>query len=144
MKPSLPSRYLFIVLIVTTLLAAATIFAGCTQPAPSSPGSSSPPLQIFPTATPSPEVTATKTDSSHIVVTFAGGADNGQILELDATVTDSQGASTNQHIGNKLATTPIGAGDSITFTGSYGGNAHIVVTAWFTDGSTKQMLDTSL
>jgi len=147
MKTSSSSRYLLPALCVGILLLAMTVFAGCTQPAPAPATPAPQPIQIFPTATPAPtqaEVSAMKPDSSHIVITYNGGSTRGRILELDATVTDSRGQNTTQHIGDKLATTPVGGGDSIKFNGVYSGSVHVIATGFFTDGSTRVMLETDL
>ena len=146
MKFSPPSRYLFVLCIGTLLLATAVI-AGCTQP-PSSPGAPTPaPLQIFPTATPEPTpavVSVAKPDTSHIVITYNGGTDRANIIEVDATVTDDKGESQNQHLGDRLATSPVGGGSRLQFNGLYSGSNRVVISAWYADGSSKPLLDTTV
>ena len=142
-----PSRpHLFLVLCMGTLILAATLFSGCTQPVSPTPA----PVetqQVTPIASPSPTpapVSAVKTDSSHVIVTFNGGPDRARIIELDATVTDSKGQNSTQHIGDRLGTSPVGEGGTIRFTGSYESTAHIFVSAWYSDGSSRQLLDSDL
>ena len=137
---------LFLVLCIGTLFLSTTLIAGCTVPIPAQ-SPATPPIQIFPTPTPSPTpayASAVKPDSSHVIITFDGGADRARIIELDATVTDSKGESQTQHIGDKLATSPVGAGSAIRFTGSFSGKTHVFVTAWYADGSTRAVLETDI
>jgi hypothetical protein len=147
MTTRIPRSNLLLVLCVAALVLGATLLAGCTQPAAPSQNPSSPPIQIFPTPTPSPTpvyVSAAKPDTSHVIVTFNGGPDRARIIEVDATVTDSSGRSQTQHIGDRLATSPVGAGSAIRFTGLYSGKTHVFVTAWYNDGSNRAMLETDI
>jgi hypothetical protein len=145
MTSQFPST-LFLALCIGTLLLGTTLIAGCTVPMPAQ-SPATPPIQIFPTPTPSPTpayASVAKPDTSHVIITFDGGPDRARIIELDATVTDSQGRSQTQHIGDKLATSPVGAGSAIRFTGLYSGKTHVFVTAWYADGSTRSVLETDI
>jgi hypothetical protein len=147
MKISPPSRYLLLGLCIGTLLAATTIFAGCTQPAPAPAAPAPAPLQIFPTPTPEPTpavVSVEKPDTSHIVITFNGGPDRANIIEIDATVTDNKGESQTQHLGDRLATSPVGGGSKLQFNGLYSGGSRVFISAWYADGSSRQLLDTTV
>lgn len=106
--------------------------SGCTQPA----------LQQ-PQQAPAP-VTAAQNDDSHITISYHGSTDTASLLELEATVTDSKGKSQTQSVGDHLSTTPLRYTATISFTGSFGGNDHVLVTGYFLDGSQKLMLDTTL
>jgi hypothetical protein len=90
------------------------------------------------------EVTAVQPDNSHIVITYQGGPDMEKIVELETTVNDSAGKSKTQSIGSRLATTPITIHGTDTFTGAFEGKDHVVVTGYFTDGSHKVLLDTTI
>jgi len=94
-------------------------------------------------ATPGP-VTADKTDPSHITVAFRGGPGTEALTELKITVIDSNGKTMTRSLGSRLATTPVQLNASATFTGSYSGKSHVVVTGYFSDGTKKTMLDTTL
>ena len=47
-------------------------------------------------------------------------------------------------MGSRLATTPIQYGSSRTFTGSFDGKDRVFVTGYFSDGSQKPMIDTTI
>ena len=122
--------------VITMLL---VVSMGCTSPSGSPVPS---PFQPTPTPTTS-YVTVTKPDSSHIVIRYNGAQYMESLIELDATVTDSTGKSSTQHAGDKLGTSPIRTGSTISFEGSYPGtNNHVIVTAFFSDGSQRVVLET--
>lgn len=107
------------------------VASGCTQPASQQ--------QKTPAA-----VNATRTDNSHILITYPGSTETSTLLELEVTVTDSKGTIKTQSAGSKLATTPLKFGATIPFTGTFDGNDHVQVTGYFLDGSRKTMLDTTI
>ena len=90
------------------------------------------------------EVTAAQPDNSHIVITYQGGANMEKILELETTITDSSGKSKTDSIGSRLTTTPITIHGTDSITGAFDGKDHVVVTGYFTDGSHKVLLDTTI
>ncbi len=138
---------LVLVLCIAALVLGATLLAGCTQQVAPPQNPETPPLQIFPTATPVPTpaiVSVAKPDTSHVIVTFNGGPDRARILELDATVTDDKGQFTTQHIGDKLATSPVGGGGTIRFFGAFTQKTHVSISAFYTDGSTRTLLETNI
>jgi hypothetical protein len=114
------------------LLALMVVASGCTQPA----------LQQQQKA-PAP-VTATQTDNTHILIAYPGSTETGDLLELETTVTDSTGKTQTKSIGSRLATTPLKFGATLTLTGSFSGNDHMLVTGYFMDGSQKIVLDTTI
>jgi hypothetical protein len=73
-----------------------------------------------------------------------GGPGTDTLVELEVTVTDSNGKSMTRSLGSRLGTTPVQVNGSATFTGSYSGKAHVVATGYFSDGTHKVMLDTNL
>jgi len=114
-------------LILVAALTLLALLAGCTQQA----------------AAPGP-VTAQKTDPSHITVAFRGGQGTDTLVELEITVTDSNGKTIIRSLGSRLGTTPVQVNGSATFTGSFSGTAHVVATGYFSNGTQKVMLDTNL
>jgi hypothetical protein len=119
-----------IAICLLALLALMLVASGCTQPA----------LQQ-PQKTPAP-VTATQTDSTHILIAYPGSTDLSNLLELETTVTDSTGKTQTKSIGDHQSTTPLKFGATLVLTGSFGGNDHVLVTGYFMDGSQKHLLDT--
>jgi len=106
------------------------VASGCTQPVSQ---------QKTPAA-----VTATQTDNSHITITYPGSTDMGNLLELEATVTDSTGKTQTRSVGDHLSTTPLKWGATIPLTGTFNGNDRVLVTGYFMDGSQKLVLDTTI
>ena len=86
-------------------------------------------------------VTVTKPDDSHISVAFVGAPGMDNLLEMEITVTDSNGKSVTQSKGSRLATTPIQVHATQSFTGSYGGKNHVFITGYFGDGSHRVLVD---
>ena len=103
---------------------------GCTQPSAGSP--------------PAPVVTISQPDTSHIVVTYPGSPQTDKLVELEITITDSSGKVKTESWGSRLATTPIQYGNSRTITGSFDGKDHVFITGYFSDGSQKQLIDTTI
>lgn len=81
-------------------------------------------------------------DASHIQITYHGSLQTDKLVELEVSITDSNGKVTTQAMGSRLATTPIQYGSSRTFTGSFDGKDRVFVTGYFSDGSQKLMTDT--
>ncbi|HSA38297.1 MAG TPA: hypothetical protein P5013_05315 [Methanoregula sp.] len=114
------------------LLALMLITSGCTQPSVQQQTKIPPP------------VTATQTDSTHILIAYPGSTDTSTLLELEATVTDSAGKTQTQSVGSHLSTTPLRFGATIVFDGMFSGTDHVFITGYFMDGSQKTVLDTTL
>ncbi len=89
-------------------------------------------------------VTVAQNDDSHITISYHGSNATASLLELEASVTDSNGKSQTQSVGDRLSTTPLRWTASISFTGSFKGNDKVLVTGYFMDGSQKLMLDTTI
>jgi hypothetical protein len=132
------------------------IFAsGCTQqvpvPVPAQPGETDDPAFVT-GISPVPgaahttgkmvTATATKLDPAKIVITYNGGRDADQLMELETTVTDSNGTTRTQSMGSRLGTTPAQSGGTDTFYGPYTGKAHVLTIGYFSDGTHQDILDT--
>jgi hypothetical protein len=120
-----------IVICLLALLALILIASGCTQPTSQQQKAPAP-------------VTATQTDSTHILIAYPGSSDMGNLVELEATVTDSAGKTQTLSVGDHLSTTPLKFGSTIPLTGTFSGNDHVLVTGYFMDGSQKLVLDTTI
>jgi hypothetical protein len=126
------SRKGTIAVCLLALLALMLVASGCMQPA----------LQQQQKA-PAP-VTATQTDSTHILIAYPGSTETSNLLELETTITDSTGKVQTKSIGDHQSTTPLKWGATLIFTGTFSGNDHVLVTGYFMDGSQKTVLDTTL
>lgn len=141
-------RALFIGSVLCTIFL--LMSAGCTQPAaPQVPPS---PATIVTTQAPDPVAVTTtgravsaiaeKPDATQIVITFQGGTDSDQMMELASTVTDSKGTVRMQSMGSRLGTTPVQRGGSITIYGPFSEKAHVVSVGYFSDGTYEEILNT--
>src|SRR5512138_604767 len=119
----------FLAISLLALLGLLLVASGCTQPL----------LQQQ-----QAPVTVAQNDDSHITISYHGSNATASLLELEATVTDSTGKSQTHSVGDRLSTTPLRYTASISFTGSYKGNDHVLVTGYFLDGSQKLLLDTTI
>ncbi|MEI7856909.1 MAG: hypothetical protein WCH85_05320 [Methanomicrobiales archaeon] len=108
---------------------------GCTQAPTGSAGSTA-------QADETPVVIVEQPDASHIQITYHGSLQTDKLVELEVSITDSNGKVITQAMGSRLATTPIPYGSSRTFTGSFDGKDRVFVTGYFSDGSQKPMTDT--
>lgn len=134
------------------------IFAsGCTQPVPASVPVPVQPeetgdLAIVTSISPVPgetrntgkmvAATATKPDSTKIIITYTGGRDADRLMELETTITDSKGTTRTQSMGSRLGTTPVQSGGTDTFYGPYTEKAHLITIGYFSDGTHQDILDT--
>ena len=131
------SRHATIVIGMGVLFLFLTVISGCTQQVPGFSAAT-------PQPTPAPNVLVTKPDATHIVIRYQGGADMEKLIEIEATVTDSGGKSSTQHIGDKLSTSPINIGGTIKFEGSYAGTNKVYATGYYIDGSSRNLLSTTI
>jgi hypothetical protein len=116
---------------------------GCMQQPTGSPSDS----VAVPPSTPVsgiPEVTLTQPDSSHILITYPGSLRTEKLVELEISVTDSSGRVKTESMGSRLATTPVQYGSSHTITGSFEGKDRVFITGYFSDGSQKPIIDTTI
>ena len=91
-----------------------------------------------------PAVTVTKPDSLHILITYPGSPQTDKLVELEISVTDSNGRVTTKSMGSRLGTTPIQYGSSYSISGSFDGKDQVFVTGYFSDGSRKTIIDTTI
>lgn len=117
-------------LCILALLALAIVAAGCTTPSPQ---------QNTPAA-----VTAVQTSSSRIHIAYPGSPSTAELLELEATVTDSAGKTQTKSIGDRFSTTPLRFGATLDLDGSFAANDRLLVTGYFMDGSQQHLLETTL
>lgn len=126
---------------LTILLALVLMTGGCTQPV-------LPQLQQAPVSEQQQKaaapVTVTRTDTSYITVAYPGTPETITLLELEVTVTDSKGGTQTKSIGSRLSNTPLRYGATLVLTGTFNGNNRVLVTGYFTNGSPKVMLDTTI
>ncbi|PKL68280.1 MAG: hypothetical protein CVV30_10165 [Methanomicrobiales archaeon HGW-Methanomicrobiales-1] len=106
------------------------VSCGCTQLPAGSPAT--------------PVVTVTQPDTTHILITYPGSPQTDKLVEMEISVTDSKGQVKTESMGSRLATTPIQYGGSHTFTGNFDGNDRVFITGYFSDGSQKTIIDTTL
>ena len=91
-----------------------------------------------------PTVTVTKPDSSHILISYPGSPQTDKLVEMEISVTDSNGKVTTKYIGSRLGTTPIQYGSSFPISGSFDGKNQVFITGYFSDGSRKTIVDTTI
>jgi len=89
-------------------------------------------------------VTVTQPDLSHILITYPGSLQTEKLVELEISITDSNGGVTTGSMGSRLATTPIQYGSSYKVTGSFDGKDRVYVTGYFSNGSQKTIIDTNI
>jgi archaeal type IV pilus assembly protein PilA len=99
--------------------------------------------------------TAQQPDASHISVTYQGGQDAGSFNGANVTVypADSSTLAATAYVPEKNSlgwlSPTVGSSCTVTYTGAgtpaaFSGRDHVVVTAWFTDGSQQVILDNYL
>ncbi len=91
-----------------------------------------------------PIVTAERTGSGKILITFTGSPDADRLLELETTVITASGSVYIRSMGSRLDTTPVQIGATDTFPGPFPGPVHVLTTAYFTNGTHADVLDTRL
>jgi hypothetical protein len=116
------------VLCICAVLGLMVIACGCTQQQSSSAQNTS-------------GVTVTRPDNNHITIAFVGAPGMDNLLEMEMTVTDSNGKSVTMSKGSRLATTPIQVRSSETFTGSFSGKSHVFITGYFGNGTHSVIVD---
>ena len=127
------------ILCIFAVVSLLLLSCGCTQAPASSPTTPAAKTQAPETSV----VTITQPDSSHITIAYPGSVQTDKLVELEITITDSNGRVTTQSMGSRLATTPVRYGSSQTITGSFDGKDRVFVTGYFSDGSQKQIIDST-
>ena len=130
-----------IVILIWLLLA-----AGCTQPS-AQPVVTTPTIEVT-TSLPVHEkyITATlqRIDSTKILITYEGGPDADQLIDLQTTVITSKGSINIQSMGSRLDTTPVQIGGTDIFQGPYTEQVHVIITVYFINGTHQDILDTRI
>jgi len=93
--------------------------------------------------------TVQQPDATHIVVTYQGGQDAGTFSGANVTVSPSDGVTlpAADYVpalgGLGQLTSTVGSSCTVTYTtgSTFAARDHVVVTAWFTDGSQQVILD---
>jgi hypothetical protein len=80
--------------------------------------------------------------SQTIIITYRGGQDAGQVVGLTGTITDSSGQAQTKILGSGTGTSPLRAGEELSFEGEFAGTVHVVAVARFNDGKEQVVHDT--
>lgn len=126
------------------LLICLILLPGCLQPAVP-PAVTVPSADVTPGITvPEKHITATaqKIDSTRILVTYNGGPDADQLIELETTIINNKSSVTIQSMGSRLDTTPVKSGGTDMIKGPFSGQVHIIITGYFFNGTHKEILET--
>lgn len=118
--------------------------AGCAQPA------AQPAVTLQPSGVPPGTLVydtpisaqAERIDSTTILVTYKGGADADQLIELETTVINSKGSVKIQSMGSRLDTTPVQRGGTDSIHGPFSEKVHVTITGYFFNGTHQDVLDT--
>jgi hypothetical protein len=133
------------VLLILSLLA-----AGCTQPSVQPVVTTPPTIPPTDVTTNIPVhnkpvvVTAERIDSTKILITYKGGPDADQLIELETTVVTGKGSVNIQSMGSRLDTTPVQIGGTDIFRGPYTEEVHVLITGYFANGTHQDFLDTRI
>jgi hypothetical protein len=131
---------------ITLIFILFLLVAGCTQPA-EQPEITTSPMEVT-SSNPVPvqpvNVTAQRFDSTKILITYNGGPDAGQLIELETTVITSIGSINIQSMGSRLDTTPEQIGGTDIFQGPYTKQVHVMTTGYFINGTHLDILDTRI
>lgn len=118
--------------------------AGCTQLA-AQPVVTIPPSEV-PTRTlvsiTPISAKAERIDSTTILITYEGGPDADQLIELETTVINSKGSVKIQSMGSRLDTTPVQRGGTDSIHGPFSEKVHVTITGYFFNGTHQDVLDT--
>jgi len=118
--------------------------AGCTQPAALpvvtiQPSESPPGTLVYDTPI---SAKAERIDSTTILITYEGGSDADQLIELETTVINSKGSAKIQSMGSRLDTTPVQRGGTDSIHGPFSEKVHVTITGYFFNGTHQEVLDT--
>lgn len=141
-------------LVVFTLLFLILVTSGCMQPAATpSPATDQarPEVESMTTTLSQPApvmppgkrvtATATKPDSTKILITYRGGPDADSLMELETTIIDDRGTIRTRSMGSRLGTTPTQTGGTDTFYGPFTKKTHVMSVGYFSDGTHQDILD---
>jgi len=86
-------------------------------------------------------VTAQQPDSNHIIVTYLGGQDADELVQLNADVTDSAGNTQMKSMTFFKQATSADVGLSLNFTGAFSGQDHVIVVGRFMGEEKRGLLE---
>jgi len=86
-------------------------------------------------------VTAQRFQSTKILITYDGGPDADQLIELQTTVITKIGSVNIQSMGSRIDTTPVQIGGTDIFQGPYTDRVHVITTAYYVNGTHEDVLD---
>jgi hypothetical protein len=89
-----------------------------------------------------PILNAERIDSTTILITYVGGPDTDQLIELETTVINSKGSVKIQSMGSRLDTTPVQRGGTDSIHGPFSEEVHVTITGYFFNGTHRDVLDT--
>lgn len=131
---------------IIAILICFLLVTGCTRPAVQ-PVVTTPAMEVT-SYIPVPEkhvtATAQRTDSSKILITYDGGPDADQLIELQTTVITSKGSVNIQSMGSRIDTTPVQIGGTDVFQGPYTEPVHVLITGYYVNGTHEDVLDTRI
>ena len=85
--------------------------------------------------------TAQKPDANTVTITYQGGQDAGTLQNLTVTVNDGHKTA----MGGTTGVLAVGCSTKIAgTTGEFQGKTHVVVTGYFSDGTSQVLLDNSI
>jgi archaeal type IV pilus assembly protein PilA len=87
-------------------------------------------------------VTAEQRDANTIVVTYHGGKGADMLVGLTVQVNSAHDIPQETTLGSKTGTIPLGAGENVSFNGTFFGRDYVQAIGWFSDGSEQVVLDT--
>jgi len=95
--------------------------------------------------TPVPEehaiVSARRYESTKIQITYLGGPDADHLIELQTSVITKIGSVNIQSMGSRSDTTPVKIGGTDIFQGPYTETVHVTSTAYYVNGTHRDVLD---
>lgn len=86
--------------------------------------------------------TAQRYQSTKILITYRGGPDADRLIELQTTVITKIGSVNIQSMGSRVDTTPVQIGGSDIFQGPFTDEVHVLTTAYYANGTHRDVLDT--
>lgn len=129
---------------ISILIILLLVAAGCTSQSAQPAVTKTFPETVPGTSIPEKPVSATvqRIDATKILVTYLGGPDADQLIELETTVINSRGSVKTQSMGSRLDTTPVQIGGTEIFQGPYTEKAHVLITGYFANGTHQDFIDT--
>lgn len=141
-------RTCYAVGIITVFVAGMVCLAGCTAPRLATVNKSQVVSLFEPTTSPRIVYAAARQmDADHLQVTYQGGQNAAACVGVSWTVTDAAGSPVDRKLmGTDTGTAsaaPLAVGSQAVLAATAGNN-RVVATAYFTDGSAKVILDTTI